>query len=250
MTTVATAVLLLTGAPAHAGVAPLPTDTDVDYQLGGEDDVPDHVGIVARDRTARTVEGAYNICYVNGYQTQPNEKRFWRRHHWDLVLKDDGRAVADENWGEWLLDVGTPAKRRRLAAILGRWVDGCAEDGFQAVELDNLDSFTRSHRLLRRADALAFARLLTARAHRAGLAVGQKNLAGFDGTTVGYDFAVSESCAQYDECSRYVQDFGDQVIMVEYRRRDFDRACDRYGDTHAIVLRDLDLSPSFTPEFC
>lgn len=250
LTTLVAAVLLLTAAPARAEVQPLPTDTDVDYQLGGEDAVPDNVGIVARDRTARAVDGIYNICYVNGYQTQPNQKRFWRQRHWNLVLKDDGRAVVDENWGEWLLDVRTPAKRRQLADIVGGWAAGCADDGFQAVEFDNFDSYTRSHGLMKRSQALAFATLLTKRSHRAGLAVGQKNLAGFDGKTVGFDFAVSESCAQYHECSRYVQDFGDQVVMIEYRRRDFERACARYGDTHAIVLRDLDLSPSYTPEFC
>ncbi|MDO9456025.1 endo alpha-1,4 polygalactosaminidase [Nocardioides sp.] len=244
-------LLTAAGGAASARVEPLPSGTDADYQLGGEDAVPDDVGIVARDRTARAVAGKYNICYVNGFQTQPNEKRFWRRPaHWRLVLKKDGRAVVDENWGEWLLDLRTPARRKRLAAIVGRWTAGCARDGFQAVEFDNLDSFTRSRRLLDRADALAFARLLVRKAHAVGLAAGQKNLAGYDGTRIGFDLAVSESCAQYDECGRYVRSFGDQVVMIEYRRVDFRRACAAYGDTHAVVLRDLDLSPSYTPTFC
>ena len=105
--------------------------------------------------------GVYNVCYVNGFQTQPDERRFWRRHHWNLVLKDGrGRPVVDEAWGEWLLDVRTAAKRRDLAAIVGRWTRRCAADGFEAVEFDNLDSFTRSHRLLTRRQALAYARLL------------------------------------------------------------------------------------------
>ena len=242
-------LVLVTGAPASAQVEPLPVGTDVDYQLGGPDAVAPHVGIVVRDRTAPAVPGRYNVCYVNGFQTQPDARRFWRRHL-DLVLQRDGRPVVDEAWGEWLLDLRTPAKRRALARIVGGWVAGCARDGFQAVELDNLDSFTRSRGLLDRADALAYARLLVRRAHAVGLAVGQKNLAGHDGTRTGFDFAVSESCAQYAECGRYVRHFGSQVLMVEYRRTDFDRACRTFGATHAVVLRDLDLSPSYAPRWC
>jgi hypothetical protein len=188
--------LLLTGALGASGpsyaVEGLPVGTDVDYQLGGDRDVPPRVGIVVRDRTSAPLEGRYNICYVNGFQTQPDAQRFWRAHWW-LVLKRDGRPVVDEAWGEWLLDVRTPRKRAALARIVGRWVAGCADDGFAAVELDNLDSFTRSRRLVTRAQGLAFARLLVQRAHREGLAAGQKNLAGYDGTRIGFDFAVSES---------------------------------------------------------
>ncbi len=129
-------------------------------------------------------------------------------------------------------------------------MEGCSRRGYQAVELDNLDSFTRSHRLMKRSQALSFARMLVRRAHRAGLAVGQKNLAGYDGTQIGFDFAVSESCAQYDECHRYVKHFGSQVVMIEYRDVDFDDACAAYGDTHAVVRRDLALRPSYEPRYC
>jgi hypothetical protein len=163
------AALLSVAAPAAA----IPSGTDVDYQLGGARDVPAHVGIVVRDRTAQPLAGRFNVCYVNGFQTQPDERRFWRRHHWRLVLKDHGRAVVDEAWGEWLLDIRTPGKRRALARIVGRWTDGCASDGFDAVEYDNLDSFSRSHHLVKRRHATAYARLLVARAHVAGLDAGQ-----------------------------------------------------------------------------
>ncbi|WP_340538033.1 endo alpha-1,4 polygalactosaminidase [Nocardioides sp. GXZ039] len=245
----AVALIGLTPAPARADVTPMPTGTDVDYQLGGAVHRPAHVGILVRDRRARPAPERYNICYVNGFQTQPEQRRFWRQR-WNLVLKHDGRPVVDENWGEWLLDIGTPAKRRRLAAIVGRWTDRCGADGFDAVEFDNLDSFTRSRGELSRADALAFARLLIRRGHRAGLAVAQKNLAGYDGTRIGFDLAIVESCARYRECGRYVRHFGDQVVMVEYRRVDFRRACAGFGETHPVVLRDLALRPAYRPQYC
>ena len=180
---------------------PLPTGTDVDYQLGGARPVPGHVGIVVRDRNARPAAGRYDVCYVNGFQTQPDERRFWR-HHPHLLLRQGGRPVEDEAWGEWLLDPRTRAKRAALARIVGRWVAGCAADGFDAVELDNLDSFTRSHGLVSRRQALAYARLLVAAGHRAGLAVGQKNLAAYDGTRIGYDFAVARSAVATASAAR------------------------------------------------
>src|SRR4051794_24501187 len=161
-----------------AAVTPPPSGADVDYQLGGVRSVPAQVGIVVRDRQARPAPGRYNVCYVNGFQTQPGERAVWRRHP-GLVLRDHGRPIVDEAWGERLLDVRTAANRKRLAAIVGRWTRGCARAGYDAVEYDNLDSFTRSHGLIKRREAIAYARALVRAAHRSGLAAGQKNLAGF-----------------------------------------------------------------------
>jgi hypothetical protein len=88
------------------------------------------------------------------------------------------------------------------------------------------------------------------RAHQHGLAAGQKNLAGFDGTRIGYDFAVAEECGRYGECQRYVDHFGDQVLMIEYRTSDFERTCAAWGATHAVVLRDRDLTPEGVHQWC
>ncbi|WP_244929310.1 endo alpha-1,4 polygalactosaminidase [Nocardioides sp. W7] len=242
------ALLLLAPAPSY-GLQELPVGTGVDYQLGGNRGVPAHVGIVVRDRTARPA-GRYDVCYVNGFQTQPGEKRFWQRRRHLLLQDGRGRLVEDEAWGEWLLDLRTPAERRALARIVGRWTAGCARDGYEAVEFDNLDSFTRSSGLIRRRHAVAYARLLIRAAHRAGLAVGQKNLAGLRGTRLGFDFAVAEECGRYDECSRYTAVYGRRVLMIEYRRPDFERTCAAYGAAAAVVLRDRDLSPDGVRAYC
>lgn len=235
---------------AISPVSPLPTGTDVDYQLGGASPAPAHVGIVVRDREETPQSGRYNICYVNGFQTQESEKAFWLKRS-DLILQDRmGEYVVDEAWGEFLLDLRTPEKRKRIARIVTRWTKGCARHGFDAVEFDNLDSFTRSHGLLKRRHALKLARLLTRGAHRHGLAAGQKNMAGLDGHRVGYDFAVSEECGHDDECAAYVADFGSQVLMIEYHADDFDATCAAYGGTHAVVLRDRGLSPGGVHRWC
>lgn len=243
------AVVAPPGASAASEPTLPPTGTDVDYQLGGSGPLPAHVGIVVRDRGARPSSRAYSVCYVNGFQTQPEERSFWRRHL-DLVLRHGGRPVVDEAWGEWLLDIRTAEKRRRLARIVGRWVAGCAEDGYQAVEYDNLDSYTRSKGLLTGRQASRYASLLVGRAHAAGLAAAQKNRAGWDGTAVGYDFAIAEECGRWRECASYVSDYGRQVLVVEYRRKDFRRTCRHHGARLPVVLRDRALTPHGVHAWC
>lgn len=220
---------------------PLPTAGQVDYQLGGAYRPPAGVTIVVRDRHARPALGAYSICYVNAFQTQPGARSWWLGRHPDLVLRfPSGRPVVDRRWGEVLLDTGTPAKRRALAKIVGRWIDGCGAAGFDAVEPDNLDSWQRSHGLLRRRDNVTFARLLIRRAHTAGLAIAQKNAAGLAHQRL-FDFAVTEQCQRWSECGRFTRAYGNQVIEIEYRRRDFDAACRVRAGRVPIVLRDVAL---------
>ncbi len=226
-----------------------PPGTDLDYQLGGSSRPADRVGIVVRDRKAEPADGLWNVCYVNGFQTQPDELPFWRKRR-ALLLEHRGEFVVDEAWGERILDIRTADKRLRLARIVGRWARRCARDGFDAVEFDNLDSFMRSEGLVRRAHAKKYARLLTRAAHRAGLAAGQKNWAGFDGRRVGFDFAIAEECGRYDECDRYVTAYGSAVLVVEYRRKDFRKACASHGDRLPIVLRDRDLTPRGRRAWC
>lgn len=156
-----------------------PAAARADYQLGGGYALPAGVRIVSRDRSDRPVPGAYSICYLNAFQTQPQDTGWWRRNHRELLLHDgSGGEVGDPDWpGEVLLDTRTPAKRTELAAIVGDWIDGCARSGFAAVEPDNLDSWTRSHGLLNRDGNIAYARLLTTRSHSRRLAIAQKNTA-------------------------------------------------------------------------
>ena len=159
-------LLLAAGAysPSYAATRALPpTGTDWDYQLGGNRSVPAHVGIVERDRTASPVSGKYNVCYVNGFQTQAEQKRFWHRH-WSLVLKHSGRPVVDSVWAEW------------------------------------------------------------------------------DGTSVGFDFAVAEQCAQYSECASYAHHYGSHVLAVEYHAKAFGQACRTWSDRISVVRRDVNLT--------
>ncbi len=220
-----------------------PVDAPLDYQLGGPYTPPRGVRIVSRDRTASPAAGLYNICYVNGFQIQPDEEAFWMREHADLILRDSrGNPVIDPDWDEMMIDISTAAKRTAVAAIVGGWIEGCASAGFDAVEIDNLDTFTRSGGRLDEADAVAAMRLFADVAHANGLAIAQKNSAEIAArrADLGTDFVVAEECNRYSECDMYTDHYGDHVLVIEYRRADFDRGCRDFPGL-SIILRDLDL---------
>jgi hypothetical protein len=241
-TALAVTVPTLTRTSADAAMTLPPVHAKFDYQIGGAYTPPAGVQVVTRDRTAEPAAGLYNICYVNAFQVQPGEQGDWAA---DLLLRDRaGNLVIDEDWGEPLLDLRTADKRNRIAAKVNGWIDGCATKGYQAIEPDNYDSYTRSKRLLTATQAEAYLTLLATHAHSKSLAIGQKNtveLAG-DRQAVGLDFAVAEECGQYDECGDYVDAFGNNVIVIEYTDKGRRTACSQYGGTLSIVQRDVDVS--------
>jgi len=233
-----------TGGASHPSIELPPANAGFDYQLGGEYAPPSGVRVVVRDRTSAPAAGLYNVCYVNGFQIQPDEEDFWLTQHSDLILKDAaGDPVVDRDWDEMLLDTRTDAKRAAIAAIIGEWIAKCASDGFDAVEFDNLDSYSRSQ-LLARADNVALVALLARTAHVHGLAAAQKNsteLLG-DAVAMGTDFAIAEECNRYDECDAYQAVYGNRVFVIEYDEQYFQIGCKSQAEL-SIVLRDGNLVP-------
>lgn len=210
-------------------------DTPFDYQLSQPYDPPAGTGVVVRDSTAAPAAGLYSICYVNAFQTQPGESAHWR----GLILRRWGRDVRDPGWpDEFVLDVSTPAKRERIAGLLRPVLDRCARAGFQGVELDNLDSYSRSHGAFTLDDDLALAAILARDAHERGLSVAQKNTveAVDRGPATGFDLAITESCGTYSECAPYEKTYP-LVLDVEYGSAgEFAEAC-RSGDVPASAIR-------------
>lgn len=219
-----------------------------DYQLGGSYPPPSGTRIVERDRSARPAAHAYGVCYLNGYQTQPEQNRWWTAQHPGLLLRDKvGRTVEDPGWpDELLLDTSTSTKRATIAQIEAGWIDGCARAGFLAVEADNLDSWTRSRGLLHPDGNMALARLLNAHAHAKGLANAQKNTPELaaQGRRLGFDFAVAEECGVFHECAAYTRAYGGRVIEVEYTdngRAAYITSCAAASGSRSILLRDRQL---------
>lgn len=233
--------------------AAFPTDARVDYQLGAPYPPADGVTVVVRDRTAAPADGLYSVCYVNAFQTQPGESAEWPD---GTLLERDGEPVADPDWpDERLVDTSTESTRARVVEHVAPWIRGCAASGFQAVEFDNLDTFTRTDGALSFEDNAAVAAALVAVAHDAGLAAGQKNAAEFADRlrdAAGFDFAVAEECAAYDECAAYTDVYGAHVIDIEYTDqlpRPFTQMCADEATPAATVLRDRRLSTPDAAEY-
>ena len=247
--------------PAATTVALPPTSGVFDYQLGGAYDEVDAgddatsadlaaIDVVVRDATADPLPGAYNVCYVNGFQTQPGAAEAWLDRD-ELLLHDaDGELVVDPDWpDEYVLDPSTEAQRAGILDVLGPAVAGCADAGFDAVEIDNLDTWTRFDEI-EEAGAYALARAYVDRAHDAGLAIAQKNAAEVAQVAkdeLGFDFAVAEECGVWSECGAYTDVYGDHVLQVEYpgaledEGMTFDDVCALDDRAPLTILRDLDL---------
>lgn len=248
-------IVLVAAACAPSGDNPRaalpPAGVGFDYQLGGAYPPPDGVVVVARDRTDPPAGIGYDICYVNGFQTQPDELGWWMATHPDLVLRDrHGDPIVDPDWpDEALLDIGTPDRRTAIAAIVGGWIDDCGHDGYDAVEVDNLDSYTRSQGAITADDAVTMIRSLADRAHAAGLAIGQKNAAELLPRTAetDLDFAVAEECNRFDECGAYVRAYGAEVFVIEYRDDAFRRGCEAFPQL-STIRRDVLLQTPDHPD--
>ncbi|MEV0578117.1 MULTISPECIES: endo alpha-1,4 polygalactosaminidase [unclassified Streptomyces] len=243
----AAAACLLLPSTASAGASAVslpPPHAGFDYQIGGAYTPPTGVQVVSRDHEATPAAGLYNICYVNAFQAQPDAEGQWDD---DLLLRDaSGEIVYDGDWGEAVLDIRTADKRQRIAAKVGGWIDGCAAKGFQAVEPDNYDTFTRFPDYLTANQAKAFIALLADRAHARGLAIAQKNTAELAGAgkESGLDFAVVEECGAYGECDDFTAEYGSHVVVVEYTASGLSKACAGWGGELSIVRRDVDVSPA------
>lgn len=231
-----------------------PASGSLDYQLGGAYEPIGPGGVVVRDASAEPHPGSYNVCYVNGFQTQPGESAAWSAEHDELLLHDRaGAPVVDPNWpDEYILDPSTEPARAAIFALIAPVIRDCALKGFDAVDLDNLDIASRfTDAATGRIDpdgTLQLAGMYVRAAHELGLAIGQKNaveLAETGKNEIGFDFAIAESCAEYTECSGYLDSYGEHVLQIEYAdtlSAPFSAICDSEVRAPLTILRDRALS--------
>lgn len=66
---------------------------------------------------------------------------------------------------------------------------------------------------------------------------------------IGFDFAIAEECGRWDECQPYRDVFDDRVIVIEYRRQDFDKTCREHGEALSVVLRDVNVTTPGSREY-
>ncbi|MGD9527686.1 endo alpha-1,4 polygalactosaminidase [Pseudonocardia sp.] len=241
---------LLLAACGGGGGEPPPEDATWQYQLDGTVDTSVPAGIYDIDlfetRQATVDElraaGRTVVCYVNAGAVEENRPD-------SGTLPADVRGEPLDDWPDerWLdirrLDV--------LEPFLAARFDLCRDKGFHGVEPDNVDGYINDTGFpLTAADQLAFNRMLARLAHERGLTVGLKNdLDQVDELVGDFDFAVNESCVEYEECAalRPFVDAGKPVLHVEYDL-DLDEFC---AETTAMGFRSirkpLDLTAEWEP---
>lgn len=268
----ATAGLVVTTSASGGGtgITLPPQNGKWDYQIGGPYTPASGVLVVSRDRTVAPAAGKYNICYTNVGQTQPDEgtpnasiygtTAWWLANHPNVILKgSNGQPIVDPNWNEVVFDVRTAAQRSELASVIQPWFLQCKNDGYNAIEPDNIDLEVRSSGLETHAQVREYLKLLVTYAHSIGLAIGQKNAVTddndnpewqtdgptFNGGT-GFDFAIAEECGAFGECGTFAAMYPGRVYVVEYTTAGWNAGCSGWGSTLSVIQRNVDVRPSGT----
>ena len=214
-------------APAQPSSAAAPADwwkpplaTSWQWQLG-EDAIDmsfdvDMYDIDLFDHSADTVaalhaQGSKVVCYISvgSYEDwRPDADQFP-----EAVLGKDYEGWEGEKW----LDI---RQIDLLAPIMRARLDLCKSKGFDAVEPDNMDSYTNDTGFpLTAADQLAYNRWLATEAHARGLSIGMKNDPDQVADLVDdFDWALTEGCFDQGWCEEMMPflQAGKPVFAAEY----------------------------------
>lgn len=221
-----------------------------DWQLSAPVDLSRPVSVLALHPDLVTPEqlatlrqnGVRTICYVS-IGTLENSA-------WDAAAfpaEVIGKTYAD--WpDERFLDV---RRLDILLPIMKNRFEACRNEGFDAVEPDNMDVHDNDSGFPVTADdVVVYVARLSGIAHDLGLKIGQKNVPDLTPDLIGHmDFAVTESCYQdrwCDDMGAYVR-AGKPVFDAEYTDRPIDlfEACEAARQHKiAMILKDRDLTAS------
>lgn len=155
--------------------------------------------------------GAKAICYIDA-GTWEN----WRPD----ANKFPSSVLGNSNgWpGERWLDI---RQISILGPIMQARMDLCKSKGFDAIDFDNVDGYTNNTGFpLTGAQQIAYSQYLAQQTHARGMSVGLKNDVDQLNSLVNYfDFALNESCWQYNECGGYSVFLNQKkaVLNVEYQ---------------------------------
>lgn len=178
--------------------------------------------------------GAKTICYVSAGSWED-----WRP---DADQYPDEVKGRNNGWpGEKYVDI---RQWETLGPILDARTAECADKGFDAMEYDNVDTYTANTGFpLTASDQITFNRRLADMAHSRGLDVALKNNVDQLAELEPYfDFAINEECLEWDECSEYsvFLDNDKPVYHAEYRGTIGD-ICDSVPVGFSTVKKRLDL---------
>jgi len=180
-------------------------------------------------------DGKRVICYLSAGSYEN-----WRPDAKDFTRSVRGRSNGwtGENW----LDIRNqnvlgPIMRTRFNVAL---IKGC-----DAIDADNVDGYTNKTGFpLNYQDQLNYNLFLSREAHARGLAIGLKNdLNQIPDLVNHFDFAINESCYDYDECSLldpFIQ-ADKPVLGIEYELPVADFCDDANAKGYSFLKKDWDL---------
>jgi len=178
----------------------------------------------AVDNAAIHAYGGHSVCYVD-VGTAEN----WRSDYKEFASTDIGGPLS--GWpGEFFINVNNwstvvPAGYETIQQIMTNRFQLCKNEGFDAVEADNVDAYTDGSLggfTISMAQEETYINNLIAIAHNDGLAYFLKNEINGDSLITDMapkvDGEIDEQCWEYKECSSldiFVQE-GKPVLNVEY----------------------------------
>ena len=193
-------------------------DVNAQVQLQGTPNISYDVALYVLDLfdtdsaviDALHADGRKMICYFSA-GTFEN----WRDDAGRFTAADKGRRLG--NWpGERWLDV----RSQNVRAIMADRLDLAVQRGCDGVDPDNVDGYANRTGLpLTYQDQIDYNTWLAEQAHQRGLAISLKNdLGQIDDLVAHFDFAINESCHEWDECELlmpFIQ-AGKPVVHINY----------------------------------
>jgi len=211
----ALAALIALSVPASAQFAP---QTKWYWQLSGRVNTSQSAPIYDIDMEGASASlisqlkaaGHTVVCYIDAGTWEPY--RSDASQFPDSVL---GNKMQD--WNEKYLDIRSPIVRM----LMGKRMDSAKAKGCDAVEPDNMDSYTaKSGFSLTRKDELDYLHFWSLWVHHRGMKVALKNNAELvNSISPQFDFAIAEQCFDYQECTSYAPFIkqGKAVLVAEYK---------------------------------
>ena len=245
--------VLSTGTPTAPATDPAVTsgdwyrpavDVNAQVQLQGTPNISYDVELYVLDLfdtdsaviDALHADGRKMICYFSA-GTFEN----WRDDAGRSTAADKGRRLG--NWpGERWLDI----RSQNVRAIMADRLDLAVQRGCDGVDPDNVDGYSNRTGLpLTYQDQIDYNTWLAAQAHQRGLAISLKNdLGQIDDLVAHFDFAINESCHEWDECELLMPfiEAGKPVVHINYLYADdpIGRA-ERCLDTRGLGFNTLTL---------
>ncbi|CAM9515895.1 unnamed protein product [Scytosiphon promiscuus] len=213
---------------------PVDTTVDVDVVMIDMDDAQDTID-------ALHSEGKWVVCYISIGTVEE-----WRDDAEDFPAAAIGSPMEDWDGESWL-DVTNDD----LKPIMTARVETAQSMNCDGVEPDNMDVYLQDNPgvSVTVAQQIEYNEWFAAQVHAHGMKVALKNCVELLSALVdSFDFAINESCIEWNECDGYGTTFlaqGKPVFHVEYTN-DLDM-CD-YTNSLGMdtIVKDYDL----TAEFC